>query len=900
MTVIVIITFVFYKAPRMNGQNSSLMNRSLTREESLEQERQYSKRAKKIACTECRQQKAKCDAFKMQPNPCSRCQKRGVPCKLVSDFKRTFKRAKMEQIVKEYEHIKSKIPSDNNDNNDLLFNPSVVSSPSNLPFLPPLQKTNSSSNFYTRSNTPPIQPNVNSLLSLLGGVNTIPRSNTPPLLTQVNTELPRNESFYSTNHVAMNNLITAAHSSTSHPPIESTTNEPSVFKTAEYKFYKPESIPKPIITEEMLICQSKSLGEVFLSTEQIVVLFKIFLEFYHPFFPVVDISKGIERIYRLSPVLFWTIMFISLRRHHSYDACITKKIQQELYFKVSATLKSVLAEITISPITRYAPTETEDPILNVSSVYSVQAFLLYTFWPPLISSLSADSSWNTIGIAFYQAIRMGLHSRSRDASADRGLLNEQIKTWIACNVVSQTIATAFGFPGFVQSHVSLLTICKDEGYDIPFQLTQMLEVQLFEDQIARTLNNNIFDSSLLADASEKLPLIQLLSNELDQLEMRLCSNDNCHMDDFRNCVLLASRVHLFSYHFLDTSRIAKFELQKGIIKVYNASVSFLSHVQNSNLRDPYFVANLPSVYNLIIWQVSVIIARLIHSPYKEFLDIGAGKSQYQIAMRMTSTASIIKHDIAYRSAGIMKSTWMLFKKLNDEGANWPKVSVTSRMSVSVFFDSLMILREKCGMSKLGIKDGSNGDLEHSDGSNDVDDDVDDEEEDGDDDDEDEQQQELISATVDKPSSINGNGNETLINNSRSDSSNSAIKKRNNYHLESAARKIISTIPLDPQPIAISVSPSNGSSPSSGKSTTSPQGIVELRKMATSPGTKIGKSPLAIHKPTTTGSTTPKDNKTESPGKELLDGWELAQDFDTEMLFKDLDTVMNDFGFHGDF
>lgn len=861
------------------GQSTIAATKPMSQGESPDQGRQDTKRAKKIACTECRQQKAKCDAFKTQPGPCTRCVKRGIACKLVSNFKRTFKRAKMAQLEKDYEQIKSKIPLPFEGDAGMMFSP--VGSPSALPFLPPLQKTGSTSNFHSNSNTPPVQPNVNSLLTFLGGANPVAGAGTPPVYRQEQTDIPRSESFYSSNHIAMNNLITAANST---PNLQGGASQPSVFKTADYKFYEPEPISKPTITPEMLVCQSKSLGEVFLPTEQIVVLFKIFLEFYHPFFPVVDISKGIERIYRLSPVLFWTIMFISLRRHHSYDDCITKEIQGELYFKVSATLKSVLAEITISPITRFAPTETEDPILNVSSVYSVQAFLLYTFWPPLISSLSADSSWNTIGIAFYQAIRMGLHSRSREASADRGLLNEQIKTWIACNVVSQTIATAFGFPGFVQSHVSMLTICKDEEYNIPYQLTQMLEVQLFEDQIARTLNNNIFDSSLLADASEKLPLIQLLSNELDQMELRMCSNDKSRVDDFRKCVLLAARVHLFSYHFLDTSRIAQFELQKGIVKVYNASVSFLSHIQSANTRDPYFVANLPSVYNLIIWQVSVIIARLIHSPYREILDIGAGKAQYQIAMRMTFKASIIKHDIAYRSAGIMKSTWMLFKKLNDEGSNWPKVSVTSRMSVSVFFDSLMILREKCGMSKLGFKGTPMGDIDHSDASNDANDvDVEEEEE---------EDQLPAEPAAQQTASAN-----------RSDSTNS-MKRRHNYHMESAARKIISTIPLDPQPIAISVSPSNDSSPNSSKSNPSPnfkspQNANELRKM-TSPVSKIGKSPLAIHKPTTTYSEPAQESKNESPGRDVLDGWELAQDFDTEMLFKDLDTVMNDFGFHGDF
>lgn len=840
-------------------------------------------RSKKIACTECRQQKAKCDAFKMAAGePCTRCRKRSIPCKLIQDFKRTYKRARLPPLGMSYEQ------------QDLAFLPP----PPMVPF--------------SRSNTPPNGVTVANSLFLTGRPTSIPPANTPPLPV-----LPRNESFYNSNHVAMNNLISAATSPNipskvaatqmplANPEPKNNQLEPSVVKFSEFQMYPPEPIPKPVVTEAMLACQAKSLGEVFLPAEQVAALFKIFLRFYHPFFPVVNVDIGIDRIYRLSPVLFWTMMFIALRRHHSYDDCITKEIQQDLYFKVSATLKSVLAEITISPITRYDPMETEDPILNVSSVYTVQAFLLYTFWPPLISSLSADSSWNTISIAYYQAIRMGLHSslRSKDG-LDR---TEQIKTWIACNVVSQTIATAFGFPAFVQSHGSLLTICKNEDFKIPFQLTQMLEIQLFEDQIARTLNNNIFDSSLLADASEKLPLIQLLSNELDHLEMRLCSDDKKHMDDFRKCTLLASRVHLFSYHFLDTSRIAKFELRKGIVKVYNASVAFLNHIQDSNLRDKYFVANLPSVYNLIIWQVSVIIARLIHSPYRDILDIGAGKSQYMIAMKMTHKASIIKHDIAYRSAGIMKQTWLLFKKLDEIGEEWPKVTVTSRMSVSVFFDSLMILREKCGMRKLSNKNNSASGEEDVD---DVDDDVNVE----DVDDIGVKRRKMEDATA-GGSVSNTNAGEPSVPETPS-ASNAGGHAGANY--ESAARKIMSTIPLDPQPIPISVSPSNGSSPNStttkSPNNSGPGQVQDLKRIVNgnSPNVKIGKSPLSIHKPvggvTLSNNSTPmhpdsvaSSNNASGPlGGSSWENWDAPMDFDTELLFKDLDTVMNDFGFHGEF
>ena len=39
-----------------------------------------SKKARKFACVECRQQKSKCDAHDRAPLPCTKCAKKNVPC----------------------------------------------------------------------------------------------------------------------------------------------------------------------------------------------------------------------------------------------------------------------------------------------------------------------------------------------------------------------------------------------------------------------------------------------------------------------------------------------------------------------------------------------------------------------------------------------------------------------------------------------------------------------------------------------------------------------------------------------------------------------------------------------------------------------------------------------------
>lgn len=115
---------------------------------------------------------------------------------------------------------------------------------------------------------------------------------------------------------------------------------------------------------------TKNLGDVYVSSQQIAELFQEFATKYHIFLPVVNLEYGAEKIYNLSPCLFWVILLIGLRR---------KPQSTHLMKKLSGLVKSVLAEITISPIIRYTPSETDEPVLNVASVYSVQAFCCIRF-----------------------------------------------------------------------------------------------------------------------------------------------------------------------------------------------------------------------------------------------------------------------------------------------------------------------------------------------------------------------------------------------------------------------------------------------------------------------------------------------------------------------------------------
>ncbi|KAJ5698831.1 hypothetical protein N7462_000836 [Penicillium macrosclerotiorum] len=63
----------------------------------------------KKACTECRQQKAKCDVYLNPEQPCSRCRKVKANCVISDPFKREHKRKRLSELERESEDLRRKL-----------------------------------------------------------------------------------------------------------------------------------------------------------------------------------------------------------------------------------------------------------------------------------------------------------------------------------------------------------------------------------------------------------------------------------------------------------------------------------------------------------------------------------------------------------------------------------------------------------------------------------------------------------------------------------------------------------------------------------------------------------------------------------------------------------------------
>lgn len=593
---------------------------------------------KHIACVECRQQKSKCDAHIRQP--CSRCAKKGLNCDRRSNYKRTVKRARIAQMEAE----------------------------------------------------------LSELTRLL-----LPRNR-----AELFRKLP------SLAHDKYNDTSDLANGSDGNE--QGSPHDYAAQQVRAIRHLPPQVVSSPqTIPSEALVCTEKSIDSITLQPETIRALFLEYVEHYHTILPVVCVSKGPERLFRLCPALFWVIMFVSLRRYSVGE-------NKHLLLQLSPLVKGVLAEIMISPITRYNPVEEDEPVYNALLVFAVQAFLLYSYWPPITSSLSADSSYNTVGNAIFQAIRIGLHTLAASAietdhkmgfslpPSQLLLAREARKTWIACNVVSQTIATAFGFPAFVQFERSTLNEQPSKSrHAIPPSIIKMMEIARFENMMAQTLKSSQNDQGLV-HTTEQLPLIKLLLRNLDDLEIKLFRDSE--RDPFRKFQILTSRVHLLTYYFMDAKNTPPFDLSKGLVQLYSASVALISYCMEIQAQNKMFIKYLPGVYILNIWQAAFVIGRIYHSNIHEVVDAKKGRQCYEHAIDLAAKASILKHDMADRLSGIMRNMWLLFRTLHDQGTDFITINVRTRMSASVFFDCLFVLRDKAGILKH--HDGGNKHDEHVD------------------------------------------------------------------------------------------------------------------------------------------------------------------------------------------
>lgn len=423
-----------------------------------------------------------------------------------------------------------------------------------------------------------------------------------------------------------------------------------------------------------------TLEEITLTPEVIEVLFSEYVAKYHHVLPVVEVQHGPEFIHNASPALFWTIMAIASRRK-------SDELPPNIGFdKLSSVQKRLLSEIAVSPVLGHGLSAE----FNLPSVYAVQAFLLCTLWPPPTASINADMSWNASGIACLTAVRAGLHCPGHASDFERifksnkthrANIREQLVTWVATNALTQAIANMFGYPSAATFY--LHTRYPYQNIDLPPRVRHMYELQRVAHEIEQSLGRLTPDLSL--DQATASSLIRLHAARYDEIEAQYATD----MDSWTLFTLHAGRAQLFAYYLF-----GKVETE-GIMALYYSCLTLLDYVV---AQDDDYVKYLPVVSILILWQTASVVARLWHSRWSMHLDKATGERLYREAVQKVQLASVFKHDLPYRAAEIMTQMWAAFSAMrrdNHHKAVSATLTLKSRMSASVFFDSLYAMREQC-------------------------------------------------------------------------------------------------------------------------------------------------------------------------------------------------------------
>lgn len=181
--------------------------------------------------------------------------------------------------------------------------------------------------------------------------------------------------------------------------------------------------------------EDATLGPLTFTGTDITVLFKLYVDivevsfaqtpsysvrfssnFYHHL-PILDSNLTVVSIQRSSPLLFWTIIVITVRHHSGYSHCLPDLL--EPYMNL---LRGI---ITNAPM----------------SLATVQALLYSCTWPLPVKSQPMDPSWNYCGLCINAGLYMGLHRPSaqeslRSVGVSSGNRETRIMTWLACFLVS--------------------------------------------------------------------------------------------------------------------------------------------------------------------------------------------------------------------------------------------------------------------------------------------------------------------------------------------------------------------------------------------------------------------------------------------------------------------------------
>ncbi|KAI0382904.1 hypothetical protein F5Y04DRAFT_251348 [Hypomontagnella monticulosa] len=565
------------------------------------------------ACTSCRDAKVRCNPSHNPAQSCQRCAKLHLSCVVDKTHKRVSRKSKLDELVQEIQSIKQSVSS-------------VGGQPTSLPG----QATQYS----------PQNEVINPIKE--------------PSLPRLGVPSP----------------ISVSAEAEGRPPTAMTSAAIPPTVAPSSVIHTPASIPLILIpsAEPTL---PRALGSQPFSGEDIDYYFQKYFECFHPYIPIIR-CRDPNKIYDSSPLLFWTIMYISSRRY--------AKSPDIFPFLLDAIRRDAYAAITTPPL----------PMPSINSL-----ILLCSWIFPDVRFVN-DPTTLFSSICMNAALQLGIHyGKGAHPEYSHGVFQnsftdeEATYTWAGYNIIAQRISSSLGIPplGGLFNQTIQNVIDGRTPFQVPSTFRVLLECQKFCNHVTKTM------AACLEESRGVSPqIVRLLEDEWTAVRGLICSERADDLDGF-NALLVQMEIQ--TYYFMPLPGYSSEALKRNVMRAYSTAQAVIREALELDHK-MHFLQHIPHFHFRALLAAGCLIYRVLRSVYFEFLDREAAEKSAADVITVSRRATVVDADLPTRLGNLLES-WSV--RLLARGSptqqtpqeSWneePVSSFSHRLGASVTFDCM--------------------------------------------------------------------------------------------------------------------------------------------------------------------------------------------------------------------
>ena len=416
-----------------------------------------------------------------------------------------------------------------------------------------------------------------------------------------------------------------------------------------------------------------ALDDVSLKPSEIQELYEEYFQRYHSFLPLLEETNW-KYYYELSRLLFWTVIIIATRRRQG-------SLFERLINPYTGLLWSTISKVS-------------------QNYHDAKALCLLCTWPLPVNSTSKDPTYMLSGIMMKLAMQTGLHrpTAPKDFSkipvhVRQEDIRDRLRTWIACNVVSQQVSTAYGVPPetLYDSTLDLQSLRKELDTGGAFsELLKRLEIERVSNKVTKLLyskGSNITSMASTDDWAAKVdvlledvnPLVRKYYRNGEKIPINSIGRSLTIPVDLDKLHVLAVYLHVRLSHFFNAADSP--DRGENLLDLYRAAESFLKHANDFHTTHD---GALKYATNYLFWIMlagGFTLFKLLSYVDGNWIRQSDGNTLFVETVYTIREMSVAHNDLRQRLAEVLTQLWRAYgpgTRSSEEGMN--RTSIVDTLS----------------------------------------------------------------------------------------------------------------------------------------------------------------------------------------------------------------------------